>query len=1704
MPPLDFSAHGEPVEDDAETPSGPDFSGGGERVADFSSAGTKTIGKPGFLSTIGQAGLRGLKEGVSEAADVVDPFKDKPQHADTSYIGKILEQPVSEGWKDPNWWAAHIAYGGAKSAPSLAAGAAGALAGTAVAPGPGTLIGAASGFGVGSAVQALAPAYQRARQEGLDHDAAVTRAMEQAGIAGVFGAAMGAAPAVPLFGTAIKGVGEEAVRVLKKPISEALAQVFAVQPGLGAAQQVATGATEGRMPSADELGTGYAENVGLGVALTGAHAGARRLTAGEAPALAAEEHPVPAGGAQAAPEAVPDAAPRDHQVGYDLETNTFKVVGPEGETIKTGFENDAAAEAEARRMDGAKPPEPSPIDQAANEAVETTAAQAEAGNYQKGHLNLHGMDIAVETPKGATRRGIGPDGEPWENESPAHYGYLKRTEGADGEHVDTYVGPHPESDRAFVVDQIDPETGKFDEHKAILGARTIEEARDIYDRGFSDESGPARRAAIAEMPVSEFRRWLKEGDTKSDIAPQINRSESEPNAAPRDWADIAVPLAEKESGIELTPKQRETAQALVRNGMDSTEAVNKVGDIPFHENPRGRESVGEPFDKEKIYADLRQRLDQRGLKDVGLSVADVIKDGLGNNRPGVSGSWNGVKNLIQVAAGYPEHQWVLDHESVHALRGMRLFESREWKMLEGAVAKMPETMQRVEERWGDKGLTDAQKLEEGIAETFAKWQSAKMGERRAMQERTGLGGTMGRLMGKVRDLMRGLRDWWRGNNLESPQHVFDAIESGRIGRRERGAGEQGAFDTGYEPAMLNPEAPRVAEEGRNPMDATSDAIAAEVGGKGAGTYDRAMDRLRPKAGSELKNLNPVENFTIFPDTLAKTDKMFARLWNSWKDREREEHRHITGWRELIPELRNAKRGDPDVQKAYAALEMNAINGERHAPGPVRVRNVDTKYATKSKPGDNYVLTPRQEKIYHELNALHSAEWDTMMAATARKFGWKGDPSAAAISNAARTASSRSEGRQLGRLAELMHLLQQQKQKVYFPRARFGDTFISVRPKAGADKDSLGGFPELQWFETVERPWSQDVLGKSGRPDVSKRIAELQKQFPGSEIESGLLQKRPDMLRRLDIPAVEKLLMLTENRVQREAAAKMKAREGLTPDEAKADAAAEHAKFKDEMLDTLRNVMYEEMKSGFKKKARIVPGYSPDFDRSVGSHMHQMARHSADLAHREGIDRAYQDIQDKHEHESTKKWVRDWRQFQDDPTTPLGRAANGASQIGYVWTLAMNPSSTLVNLFDIPQSAIPSLAVGNGIRTSLAHMGPALAEAYRHTTLNLKQGAHIALEKIGRTPDEKAFIGRLKDDGSIHSVSVDDMRELGGRQAEAYGEIKSTFRRALDIATSNMSVMDQANRAAVALSFYRMAKDPAKLAKMAEAWKDNQKFRDAVEYNGLNPETMARFGLSEAAYEWGRANKARVMRGPLGTAMFTLHGYQTRFLSNALKLMKNMGPAGKMAAGWMMAGLWAGAGIEGLPFAQDMENLGDVVWKTLTKHDPMISYRLRDALSQAGLGKIGAEIVMKGPLSTLTGTDVSNRIGFGDVLTREWSGITSGTDVLGTVPSIMFGRLAAAWRREQTRQGHAAAAAELLPAALRNPARAAIEADQGLKTQKGKLVTPAAKIGPADLTKIGMGFRPTAQARGYEHREYGYRAKRAHGTVPHDAIPRSGE
>jgi RNA polymerase sigma factor (sigma-70 family) len=102
---------------------------------------------------------------------------------------------------------------------------------------------------------------------------------------------------------------------------------------------------------------------------------------------------------------------------------------------------------------------------------------------------------------------------------PADYGYIKRTEGADGDAVDVFIGPHRQSEMVYVIDQCN-EHGSFDEHKVMIGFTNYKKAVETYKAAYSKGWKVGK---VIPMTMQQFKTWLKEGDKRSEIQNQVSR-----------------------------------------------------------------------------------------------------------------------------------------------------------------------------------------------------------------------------------------------------------------------------------------------------------------------------------------------------------------------------------------------------------------------------------------------------------------------------------------------------------------------------------------------------------------------------------------------------------------------------------------------------------------------------------------------------------------------------------------------------------------------------------------------------------------------------------------------------------------------------------------------------------------------------------------------------------------------------------------------------------------------------------------------------------------------------------------------------------------------------------------------------------------------------------------------------------------------------
>ena len=146
-----------------------------------------------------------------------------------------------------------------------------------------------------------------------------------------------------------------------------------------------------------------------------------------------------------------------------------------------------------------------------------TEAQKKAGNYKKGHLSFGGYDYTVETPKGVTRSGKDEQGKPWSVTMHDTYGYILGKIGVDGDHIDMFINDAADLDtfdgNVYVVDQVNPETGEFDEHKVMYGFPDEAAATKAYLSNYS--KGWKGLGKVTSVPKATFDKWLESSDRKT-------------------------------------------------------------------------------------------------------------------------------------------------------------------------------------------------------------------------------------------------------------------------------------------------------------------------------------------------------------------------------------------------------------------------------------------------------------------------------------------------------------------------------------------------------------------------------------------------------------------------------------------------------------------------------------------------------------------------------------------------------------------------------------------------------------------------------------------------------------------------------------------------------------------------------------------------------------------------------------------------------------------------------------------------------------------------------------------------------------------------------------------------------------------------------------------------------------------------------------
>lgn len=206
-----------------------------------------------------------------------------------------------------------------------------------------------------------------------------------------------------------------------------------------------------------------------------------------------------------------------------------------------------------------------------------TEKQKEAGNYKKGHVQVGTFNITIENPKGSVRSGIDTEGNKWETTMQNTYGYIRGTEGVDGDHIDVFLSDDIDGwngRKVFVVDQYN-EDGTFDEHKVMLGFNEADAAEAAYFANYDRNWAKKHKTMLTGVNLEEFKKWIESSHRKTKA---FSEYKSVKTIEGQSSGTQGNRLSEVKSRIEELHKEQEAAHNR-SDIFDEARIISEINDL---------------------------------------------------------------------------------------------------------------------------------------------------------------------------------------------------------------------------------------------------------------------------------------------------------------------------------------------------------------------------------------------------------------------------------------------------------------------------------------------------------------------------------------------------------------------------------------------------------------------------------------------------------------------------------------------------------------------------------------------------------------------------------------------------------------------------------------------------------------------------------------------------------------------------------------------------------------------------------------------------------------------------------------------------------------------------------------------------------------------------------------------------------------------
>jgi hypothetical protein len=127
----------------------------------------------------------------------------------------------------------------------------------------------------------------------------------------------------------------------------------------------------------------------------------------------------------------------------------------------------------------------------------------EANRKLHDKYNYRGLKISIENRKGSIRQGTDKNGKPWKVKMTFDYGYIRKTQGVDGDHVDCFIGPDEDAEKVYIIHRVDPDTKEYDEDKCMVGFKDGAAAKSAF---MANYDRPGNFGSMDEMSFEDFKK----------------------------------------------------------------------------------------------------------------------------------------------------------------------------------------------------------------------------------------------------------------------------------------------------------------------------------------------------------------------------------------------------------------------------------------------------------------------------------------------------------------------------------------------------------------------------------------------------------------------------------------------------------------------------------------------------------------------------------------------------------------------------------------------------------------------------------------------------------------------------------------------------------------------------------------------------------------------------------------------------------------------------------------------------------------------------------------------------------------------------------------------------------------------------------------------------------------------------------------------